>query len=100
MSSTVKINGSKVNSAKKDAQRIYDALDLTYDKAIELRDLARSSSWSGEQRVYFEMYLDIILQLHKDMRDLAKEQLDALSFLEESEATFLANDISSGVRNV
>ena len=74
----LKIKYSDLERAIQLSKEINQELTSSYQTVTQLKTYLQSAAWSGQTKVAFEAYLNIIHKYHNDLREIMKEAVTGL----------------------
>lgn len=80
----LKIKYKDLETAIQLSKDINKELTSSYQTVTQLKNYLQSTKWSGQTKVAFESYLDIVHKYHKDLRTIMEEHEKAVTSLKKS----------------
>lgn len=84
----LKIDYANLQTAIQLSKDISKELSTSYQTVTQLRNYLENASWSGETKEAFQVYLALIHQYHKDLKDIMKEHKKAVTDLKKTIDTY------------
>ena len=80
----LKINYSDLETAIHLSKDISDEINESYQTVSELKSFLETARWSGQTKLSFQAYLDLIHQYHNDLKGIMKDHQTAVQDLKTS----------------
>lgn len=84
MAADLKIVYSDLQTAIQLSKDIRKEIGTSYQTVTQLRNYLESAAWSGQTKEAFQVYLALIHQYHKDLKDIMKEHEEVVTNLKKT----------------